>query len=148
METYELPYVYVNFLHSLKTPPNLLVMPVQRPFNEHALWQGKIQRANYATPHEKPPMVLPKISSHGGTIKDPTAPPIWEEINNSYTKYSSSYWTRVKDSHNKYRIQYYSRPQPSYPFSFSPYQRKQDLTCLSPHVSLEEHRASLPSQFS
>ena len=125
-------------------------MPVQRPFNEHVLWQGKIQRANYPIPHEKPLMVLPKISSLGGIIKDPSAPPIWEEMNQSYTKYSSNYWSRIKESHTKYRLQHTYPKSPSFPFSFSPYLRKQDSMHQkqAPHACLEAHQASPLNQFS
>jgi hypothetical protein len=131
-------------------------MPVQRPFNKEVLWQGKIQRANYPSPHPKPQMILPEINSTiGGTITDPTAPQIWEEINQSYTKYSSFYWARVKQRQELYRDQqsYPNLPSSSLS-SFSPYQRKQDWKPLrqsqtpTPHVSLEELVASPLDRFS
>ena len=72
-------------------------MPVQHPLNEHRLWKGKIQQP----PRE---FIVPKINTIvGGTIKDPTAPSIWEEMNESYRKYSNAYWTRVKAYHEEYR---------------------------------------------
>ena len=132
-------------------------MPVQRPFNEHALWQGKIQQANYPPNPLNPPMNLPKINSIvGGTIKDPSAPQIWEEINHSYTKYSTNYWSRVKERQQLYRTEQANYPTlpPSSPVSFSPYQRKQDSTSqtqtqtLTPHASLEGRQASPLDQFS
>ena len=131
-------------------------MPVQRPFNEHALWQGRIQRANYPPGHLNAPMVLPKINTIvGGTIKDPSAPQIWEEITQSYTKYSRNYWANAKRRQELYRIENANYPNlTSSPSSFSPYQRKQDLTpqtqkqTPSPHVSLEELEASPLDQFS
>ena len=142
---------------SPKILPNLLVMPVQRPFNQDALWQGKIQLANYSNPKQNPPMILPKINNIvGGTLKDPSAPPIWEEVNQSYRTYSTSYWSRVKDAHNTYRLQFTYPKPPSSPSSFSPYQRKQDLTSQTqtqrqkptPHASLEGRQASPLDQFS
>ena len=140
----------------LKIHLNLIVMPVQRPFNEHVLWQGRIQRSNYSSPQAKPLMILPEINNiTGGTIKDPTAPQIWKEITQSYNNYSTSYWSRVKDSHKTYRIQQTKYPNlPSSPSSFSPYQRKQDSTPLTqklrqtPHVFLEELEASRLNRFS
>lgn len=131
-------------------------MPVQRPFNEHALWKGKIQLANYPTTSRNPPMILPKINSIvGGTLKDPSAPPIWEEVTQSYNNYSTSYWSRVKDAHNTYRLQQGNYPMlPSSPSFFSPYQPKQDLMFQTqtqtptPHASLEELAASPLDRFS
>jgi len=132
-------------------------MPVQRPFNQHALWQGKIQSAKYSSPQPKPRMVLPEINNiTGGTIKDPTAPQIWKEITQSYNTYSSFYWTRVKQRQQLYRAEQEDYPNlpSSSPSSFSPYQRKQDSTPLTqkpiqtPHVSLEELAASPLDLFS
>ena len=125
-------------------------MPVQRPFNEHVLWQGKIQKSNYPNPNQKPPMILPKINSIiGGTIKDPMAPPIWEEMNQSYTTYSKSYWFRVKDVHNKYRAQHNYPKAPSCHVSFSPYEQLYlGHQIQVPHASLEELATSPLNQFS
>lgn len=127
-------------------------MPVQRPFNEHALWQGKIQLANYPSNTEKPPMILPKINTIvGGTIKDPTAPQIWEEINHSYRKYSRTYWARVKERQHAYRMEQANYPHFSLPSSFSPYQRaerQRQRHKPTPHASLEELVASPLDQFS
>jgi len=132
-------------------------MPVQRPFNEHVLWQGKIQRANYPPVQPKPPMILPEINKITGTIiKDPSSPPIWEEVTQSYNNYSTTYWSRVKDYHKTYRLQHANYPMlsPSSLSSFFPYQQKWDLTPLTqrqmptPHVSLEELEASPLDRFS
>jgi hypothetical protein len=128
-------------------------MPVQRAFNEHALWQGKIQLANYPPPQQKTQMILPKINTIvGGTLKDPAAPPLWEQINQSYRRYSTSYWSRVKDSHKTYRIEQANYPNlPSSPSSFSPYQRLDSTPqtqSQTPHASLEELAASPLDQFS
>jgi hypothetical protein len=72
-------------------------MPVQRPLNENRLWKGKVEQ-----PIRE--FHLPKINTIvGGTIKDPSAPSIWEEINESYRKYSEAYWTRVKAYQAEYR---------------------------------------------
>jgi len=111
-----------SILHSLKTLPSLLVMPVQRPFNEDALWQGAIQRANYPPSRlTLPPMILPKISQNGGTVKDPTAPPIWEQITQSYTKYSKNYWSGVKRRQEVYRRENsYPMPEFSPPYKRTP----------------------------
>lgn len=98
--------IQILFFTQSKKPPNLLVMPVQRPFNDHTLWRGTLQRANYPLNPLKPSMILPKINNLvGGTIKDPSAPPIWEEVNQSYRNYSQSYWARVKGAHARYRIE-------------------------------------------
>jgi len=74
---------------------------MQKPFNEHLLWKGAIQRSNYPIPIRKPKMILPKINTIiGGTYDDED---IWEDITKRYDIYSKKYWERVKKIHTEYR---------------------------------------------
>jgi hypothetical protein len=72
-----------------------------RPFNEHLLWKGKIQRANYPKPARKPPMILPEINSLTGHIINP--PDIHGEMNAAYATYSQQYWLGVEKRKMAYR---------------------------------------------
>ena len=65
-----------------------------RPKNEHLLWKGAIQRANYSRPILKPEMVLPKINALTGKVMNP--PDIHAEMNASYAAFSKRYWDGVK----------------------------------------------------
>ena len=73
-----------------------------RPLNEHLLWKGAIQRANYKRPALKPPMILPKINALTGKEMDP--PNIHEEMNRIYAAYSRWYWAGVEVRKLDYRI--------------------------------------------
>ena len=73
-----------------------------RPFNEHLLWKGVIQRANYPKPSQKPPMILPKINSLTGKEMNP--PDLNKEMNKMYVKYSQEYWAGVEQRKWEYRM--------------------------------------------
>jgi len=75
---------------------------MQKPFNEHLLWKGTIQRSNYPIPIRKPNMILPKINTLiGGTYDNED---IWENITKGYdVVYSKPYWERIKKIHTEYR---------------------------------------------
>ena len=73
-----------------------------RPLNEHLLWKGAIQRANYPKPTLKPPMILPKICSLTGREIDP--PNIHEEMNRLYAAESKRYWAGVEQRKWEYRM--------------------------------------------
>jgi hypothetical protein len=66
-----------------------------RPRNEHLLWKGQIQLANYPKPILKPPMVLPTINSLTGKVMNP--PDIHKEMNLAYASASRKYWLSVKN---------------------------------------------------
>lgn len=72
-----------------------------RPFNEHLLWKGKIQRANYPKPVQKPPMILPEINSLTGRVMNP--PDYDKEMNEAYATYSRQYWLGVEERKRAYR---------------------------------------------
>jgi len=75
-----------------------------KPFNEHLLWKGTIQR-NFKRSLLQPEMVLPKIrQNHGGT--HPTNERIHDEINKLYSDYSAAYWQGVKERAAAYRLQH------------------------------------------
>jgi hypothetical protein len=74
-----------------------------RPLNEHLLWKGAIQRANYKKPALKPPMILPKINALTGKEMDP--PNIHEEMNRIYSAYSKWYWAGVEVRKLAYRME-------------------------------------------
>jgi len=73
-----------------------------RPFNEHLLWKGKIQRANYPKPIAKPPMILPEINSLTGKEMNP--PNIHKDMNKLYAQYSQEYWQGVNQRKYLYRL--------------------------------------------
>jgi hypothetical protein len=74
---------------------------MQKPFNEHLLWKGTIQRSNYSIPIRKSNMILPKINTLlGGTYDDED---IWRDITKRYDVYSKQYWERIKKTHTEYR---------------------------------------------
>ena len=72
-----------------------------RPFNEHLLWKGKIQQANYPKPVKKPPMILPEINSLTGKVMNP--PDYNKEMNDAYATYSQQYWLGVEERKLAYR---------------------------------------------
>jgi len=77
------------------------IFTMQKPFNEHLLWKGAIQRSNYHMSICKPDMVLPKINTLlGGTYDDED---IWEDITKKYHTYSKNYWEKIKQIHKEYR---------------------------------------------
>ncbi len=73
---------------------------ITKPLNEHMLWKGKIQEANYTKPLVKPPMKLPEINSLTGK---PKKQDIHSEINRNYAIYSMNYWFGVKQRAALYR---------------------------------------------
>jgi hypothetical protein len=80
-------------------------MTVGRPFNEHLLWKGKIQKANYpklCDKNRKPPMILPEINSLTGKVMNP--PDLNSEMNKSYATYSQKYWLDVEERKRIYRL--------------------------------------------
>ena len=76
-------------------------MVTTRPFNEHLLWKGKIQKANYTTPLAKPQMILPKINSLTGKVMDSLVKP--GDLEKSYSVISKKYWTSVEERKRAYR---------------------------------------------
>lgn len=79
-------------------------MTLTRPFNEHILWKGQIQKANYPNPltqTQKPPMILPEINSLTGKVMNPYD--IHRDMNISYAIYSQAYWAGVEERKRKYR---------------------------------------------
>ena len=75
---------------------------MSRPFNEHLLWKGKIQIANYPKPIVKPQMILPEINWLTGIVMNP--PDIHGEMNKAYKAYSKNYWLGVEERKRMYRI--------------------------------------------
>lgn len=73
-----------------------------RPFNEHLLWKGTIQKSNYPKSVVKPPMVLPEINSLSGKEMNP--PNIHAHMNRSYVQYSGAYWHGVNQRKYLYRL--------------------------------------------
>ena len=72
-----------------------------RPLNEHFLWKGAIQRANYPKSVAKPDMILPKICSLTGREINP--PDLHSEMNRAYAQYSYQYWLGVELRKQLYR---------------------------------------------
>ena len=77
---------------------------LQKPFNEHALWKGQIQKYNSGPGLVQPPMDLPKINPLTGHHRPPQRPSLSEEREYQYSLYSAEYWKGVKERHIKYRI--------------------------------------------
>jgi len=76
-------------------------MVTTRPFNEHLLWKGKVQLANYPAPSAKPPMILPKINSLTGKVMDSLVKP--GDLEKSYSDMSKKYWAGVEERKRAYR---------------------------------------------
>jgi len=76
-------------------------MVTTRPFNEHLLWKGKIQKANYITPSAKPQMILPKINSLTGKVMDSLVKP--DDLEKNYSEMSQKYWAGVEERKMAYR---------------------------------------------
>ena len=72
-----------------------------RPFNEHLLWKGKIQMANYPKSVAKPPMILPEINWLTG--KEINPPDIHKERNRMNASLSRDYWFGVERRKQEYR---------------------------------------------
>jgi hypothetical protein len=73
------------------------------PLNEHLLWKGKIQQANYPTPKLKKDMVgLIKINSLTGTIVH-GQPSIEDELYQKTLNESKEYWKGVELRKKLYR---------------------------------------------
>ena len=73
-----------------------------RALNEDFLWKGRIQRAEYAEPKPKPPMLLPEFNSITGKacrINDF----IHDDICKRWNNISSDYWKGEKIRREAYR---------------------------------------------
>jgi len=73
-----------------------------RALNEDFLWKGRIQRAEYAEPKPKPPMLLPEFNSLTGKacrINDF----IHDDICKRWNNISSDYWKGEKIRREAYR---------------------------------------------
>jgi len=75
-----------------------------KAFNEHILWKGQIQKANYRPFIFQPPMVLPYINSLTGHHVPPSRPTIAEEIESRYKLQSEAYWDGVRERQRQYRL--------------------------------------------
>lgn len=74
-----------------------------KPHNEHLLWKGKIQLANYPIPILKKDMVgLIKINSLTGTIIH-GQPCIYDELHQKSLNESKEYWKGVEERKKLYR---------------------------------------------
>jgi hypothetical protein len=74
-----------------------------KPYNEHLLWKGKIQLANYPRPILKKDMVgLTKINSLTGTIVH-GQPNIYDELYQKSLNESKEYWKGVDERKKLYR---------------------------------------------
>ena len=85
---------------------------MSKPLNQHKLWAGKIQKANYPKPITKPDMKLLPLTYHGGQSIIEGAE--YEEIKKEYcdldlssklfAKTSESYWAAVEERKRLYRL--------------------------------------------
>ena len=74
-----------------------------KPHNEHLLWKGKIQLANYPIPKPKKDMIgLIKINSLTGTIVH-GQPNIYDELYQKSIDESKEYWKGVEERKKLYR---------------------------------------------
>jgi len=84
---------------------------MSKPLNEHKLWKGKIQLANYPPAVEKPPMNLLPLTYHGGQetidgaeytrIKNEYCDP--KMLTKGYEDYSKKYWEGIRTRNAIYR---------------------------------------------
>jgi hypothetical protein len=74
-----------------------------KPFNEHLLWKGKLQRYNAKSKLVQPPMDLPIVNSLTGYYDPPRRPSLSEEREYRYSLYSAAYWAGVKERQRLYR---------------------------------------------
>jgi len=72
-----------------------------KPLNEHLLWKGKMQQANYPLPQRKAPMILPEVNWLTGHYDN--APDLNKEMNQSYSTTSQLYWAGVEQRKIAYR---------------------------------------------
>jgi hypothetical protein len=73
------------------------------PYNEHLLWKGKIQLANYPIPKLKKDMIgLTKINSLTGTIIH-GQPCIYDELYQKTLNESQAYWKGFEERKKLYR---------------------------------------------
>ena len=83
------------------------------PFDPDAIWQGRIQRANYPKPAEGVPMNLLPLSYHGGQsiiygkeytnmLKSYCDP---DGLVKGYNEYSRRYWAGVERRKREFRAQ-------------------------------------------
>lgn len=76
-----------------------------KPLNEHLLWQGAIQAANYPQPICKPDMVgFTKINSLTGVIVK-NQPSINDELALKSRAMSYNYWNAVEMRKRLYRLE-------------------------------------------
>ena len=83
-----------------------------KPLNEHKLWRGKIQQANYPKPFTKPDMKLLPLTYHGEQSYIEGAE--YEKMKKEYcdldlscklfTSTSESYWAGVEERKRLYRL--------------------------------------------
>jgi hypothetical protein len=73
-----------------------------RALNEDFLWKGRIQRAEYAEPKPKPPMLLPEFNSLTGKACR-TNDFIHDDICKRWNTISSDYWKGAKIRREAYR---------------------------------------------
>jgi len=76
-----------------------------RPLNEHLLWKGQIQKANYPLPIQRPLMILPTVNTLTGKLTLIPALDIHTKMNKSYAIYSQNYWANVENRKLKYRAE-------------------------------------------
>jgi hypothetical protein len=75
-----------------------------KAFNEHMLWKGTIQRANYPV-LQQPPMDLPKFNTLTGK-PHPSNDRIFDEICEKTTAMSREYWLGERLRREAYRAQF------------------------------------------
>jgi hypothetical protein len=85
---------------------------MSKPLNQHNLWHGKIQQANYPKPITKPDMKLLPLTYHDGQGFIEGAE--YEKIKNEYCdldlscklfeKTSEAYWAAVEERKRHYRL--------------------------------------------
>lgn len=92
---------------------SILYRRMTKPFKEHLLWKGKIQKASYPPPVQKPSMDLLPLTYHGGQefilgaewtrIKENYCDP--DGLPKLYAIYSKNYWIKVEERKRLYRNQ-------------------------------------------
>jgi hypothetical protein len=76
-----------------------------KPLNEHLLWKGTIQKANYSKSVRKSPMLVPEVNWLTGEYYVGQSDNISSELRQSYSYYSRNYWNCVKARAQEYRRQ-------------------------------------------
>ena len=74
-----------------------------KPFNEHLLWKGEIQKSNYPKPICKPDFVVENTNWLTGVVIDRGV--VWRDIRKRYDAYSHSYWQGVNERKLRYRLE-------------------------------------------